>query len=90
MRMQNKCIQMFHQLIFLLYLGAIQESYGSQNISNENIISVIKKNVSYNFVKFDEKTDHFVREVFPSWENDTFDIFETVKDPNGIAIRTLT
>jgi len=52
----------------------------------DDYITVLKKNVVYKFVHFDKATDHFTQNVFPSWENETFDVFDKVKDPQGIAI----
>lgn len=53
---------------------------------NNNYIVVNKKNVIHKFVPFDKETDHFVRDIFKDWENDTFDVFDQVKDPQSIAI----
>ncbi len=55
-------------------------------IINTNNIIIHKKNVAYTFVPFDEATDNFAKNVFQDWEKETFDIFDQVKDPNGIAI----
>jgi FkbM family methyltransferase len=49
-------------------------------------ITVVKKNVTHHFVKFDESTDYFTSQVFQNWENETFDVFEQVQDPEGIAL----
>ncbi len=54
--------------------------------TNANYITINKKNVLYKFAPFDEVTDRWVRNVFPHWEPETFDVFELVKDKNGIAI----
>ena len=53
---------------------------------NKNLIIINKKNVIHKFVPYDEPTDHFTKNVFQNWENDTFAIFDQVKDPEGIAI----
>jgi FkbM family methyltransferase len=42
--------------------------------------------VIYRFVPFDLDTDHFVVNLFPSWEDDTFEVFDQVKDEEAIAI----
>lgn len=52
----------------------------------DDFIIVKKKNVLHVFVPADPATDHFTRNVFPGWENDTFDLFDRVKDKNKIAI----
>jgi FkbM family methyltransferase len=54
--------------------------------NHENNIIVIKKNVTHIFVPFDERTNNFVKYVFSEWENETFQLFESIKDPQGIAI----
>ena len=40
----------------------------------------------YKFVQFDEPTDYFTRHIFQGWENETFLVFDKVKDKNKIAI----
>lgn len=55
-------------------------------LANQEYIQVEKHGVLHNFVPSDEHTDHFVRDIFPWWEEDTFAVFEKVKDPNKIAI----
>jgi FkbM family methyltransferase len=57
-----------------------------QSSNIEDYIVINKKNVTHKFVRFDKPTDHFVTNVFANWENETFDVFDTVKDPEGIAI----
>lgn len=53
----------------------------------DDMIFVDKKNVHHVFVKVGTPwIDDFISKNFKYWENDTFDIFNTVKDPNGIAI----
>jgi tRNA/tmRNA/rRNA uracil-C5-methylase (TrmA/RlmC/RlmD family) len=54
--------------------------------NSDDYITVSKNNVTHKFVHFDEPTDGFVKLVFPTWENETFAIFESVKDPQAIAI----
>lgn len=49
-------------------------------------IVVEKNGVIHKFVRFDPATDHFIQNVFLNWENDTFDVFEKVKDSESIAI----
>lgn len=53
---------------------------------NQSYIEVEKHNVLHKFVPIDPDTDHFTRNVFSYWEEDTFNVFEQVKDANGIAI----
>jgi FkbM family methyltransferase len=54
--------------------------------SGEAFHSVEKKGVTYRFSKEDLENDHFVTYDFPQWEEETFDVFDQVKDPEGIAI----
>ena len=58
----------------------------SQAAYSEKYIWVNKKNVDYVFKEVDEETDFFAKYVFPSWEKETFEIFDQVKDPEGLAI----
>ena len=67
-------------IVFIVFLFSFDSSFSKE------YIEVIKKNVLHKFVPFDELTDDFVINRFAWWENETFDVFETVKDPNGIAI----
>jgi FkbM family methyltransferase len=53
---------------------------------DEEVIVVNKNNVIHKFVRFDAATDHFVQNVFPGWEKETFEIFEQNKNDQGIAI----
>lgn len=69
----------------ILILGYLL-SVISGNISAQDYIVVNKKNVVHKFVKFDRATDHFTQNIFPNWENETFDVFDSVKNSNGIAI----
>ena len=52
----------------------------------EDYIFVEKKDVLHKFVRFDGPTDDFIINYFPAWENETFDVFNEVKDSEGIAI----
>ena len=54
--------------------------------TNDNYIIVTKQNVVHTFVPFDTATDNFARNIFAGWEKETFEIFDQVKDPNGVAI----
>lgn len=49
-------------------------------------ITVNKQGVAHTFVPFDTRTDYFVKNIFAGWEKETFTIFESVKDPQGIAL----
>jgi len=51
-----------------------------------DFIVVNKKNVTYQFVRVDQPTDHFTQNIFPVWENETFEVFDQVKDKEAIAI----
>src|SRR5579885_395564 len=52
----------------------------------QDYIVVNKHNVTYTFVSSDENTDGFIKFGFPTWEEETFEVFEQVKDSSGIAI----
>jgi FkbM family methyltransferase len=54
--------------------------------ASSDLISINKKNVTYQFVRIDAPTDHFTQNIFQNWENETFDVFESVKDNEAIAI----
>jgi len=54
--------------------------------ASSNLIEIHKKGVLHRFVHFDPATDHFTQNIFPNWENDTFDAFALVNDQEGIAI----
>lgn len=70
--------------LFFYFIGFITGSI--ELCSAHDYITVLKKNVLYKFVHFDKATDNFTQNIFPSWENETFDVFDQVKDPQGIAI----
>lgn len=65
-------------LIFCLLMSQIQ--------AIDDLIIVNKKGIEHRFVKFDAKTDHFTQNIFWYWENETFEIFDQVKNKEGIAI----
>ena len=71
-------------LFFCISFVFCAENNGSEIESN--FIEVEKKNVLYKFVRIDQQTDHFTQNIFSTWENDTFEVFDRVKDPTGIAI----
>lgn len=54
--------------------------------TSDNYIVINKKNVVHTFVPFDQATDHFVKDIFLDWEPGTFEVFDQVKDLDGIAI----
>lgn len=56
-----------------------------QCLADENI-EVYKHGVLHKFVRFDPDTDAFTQNVFHQWENETFDVFDMVKDNQCIAI----
>ncbi len=68
----------FHFAIFIFI--------GNGLYASEDYIIVEKKNVTHKFVRVDDRTDHFTQNIFHNWENDTFDVFDQVKNKNGIAI----
>lgn len=53
--------------------------------ANEQYITVVKKGITHHFIR-DGMTEHFTQNVFERWEPDTFEVFDLVKDPEGIAI----
>ncbi len=48
--------------------------------------SLKKRGVDYKFMQAGGFIDDFVLNKFQNWENETFDVFEKVKDPNSVAI----
>lgn len=55
-------------------------------IADEYFI-VEKKNVTHKFVKVDDPfVDRFTSKEFQNWENDTFNVFDRIKDKNAVAI----
>ncbi len=54
--------------------------------ASPDLISIHKKNITHQFVSVDEQTDHFTRDIFQNWENETFDVFDQVKDQDAVAI----
>lgn len=77
-----KINQYFKNMFYLVAFIFFSTGYGNA----QDYIIVNKKNVMHKFVPFDQPTDHFVRNVFANWENETFDVFDRVKDSQGIAI----
>lgn len=75
-----KYISKMTKFLYLIFIFSIS------GIKSDEYIEINKKNVLYKFVSFDKPTDHFVKNVFPNWEMELFDVFEKVKDPLGIAI----
>lgn len=49
-------------------------------------VDVYKKGVLHRFVPSEGYADRFVKQLFPTWEEETFEIFEKVQDPDAIAI----
>lgn len=49
------------------------------------MIRVIKKGVEYSFVP-KTRNENFYRKTFANWENETFHVFDLVKNPNGVAL----
>jgi FkbM family methyltransferase len=49
-------------------------------------VTVQKRNVTHKFAKMSGWLEDFLDHRFVEWENDTFDVFEQVKDPKGVAI----
>lgn len=70
---------------FILYLSLLP-TLGLFAESHEPYITVEKKGVTHRFVSLDPMTDHFTQDLFQHWQPHTFDLFDQVKDPEGIAI----
>ncbi len=81
---KNSFFNYFFHALYLFNAMGFCSNVLSNNV--ENYIVVNKKNVIHKFVPFDERTDNFIKYVFPNWENETFDVFDLVKDSQGIAI----
>lgn len=56
------------------------------SIFSEEPILIFKHGTLHRFTPYDKETDHFVKEIFQTWEEPTFKVFEKVQDPEGIAI----
>ena len=61
-------------LVFLPFIQLLAED-----------ISVVKNGALHTFVQPPE-TEYFTRNLFQNWEQETFQVFEKVKDSEGIAI----
>ena len=73
------------KIIFILLF--FEQINGAQlENQTDNYLIINKKDVLHKFVHFDPTTDNFVKNVFPDWEDETFNVFDLVKDPEGIAI----
>lgn len=66
--------------IFLFVLFTIAASQAGETID------VYKQGVLHKFIRFNKPIDNFIELHFKDWENETFEIFEQVKDSQGIAI----
>ena len=75
-------IQRFYKFAFYLTLLTTFSLFAE---NSDPHITVVKKGVMHHFAR-DGMTDHFTQDVFQNWELDTFEIFDQVKDPEGIAI----
>lgn len=70
-------------ILFLCLLVTLNISYAI----SEDYITIKKGNVTHNFVRVNKGwVDTFTQSVFEDWENDTFEIFEKVKNKDGIAL----
>ncbi len=69
-----------------LLLTTISWLFISSALLAEECVEVYKKNVLHRFVSSDSGLNHFFREEFAKWENETFEVFDRVKNPNAIAI----
>jgi FkbM family methyltransferase len=79
-------IKEFVKMVFKNITIAVLIIFSFKIDANKNNIVINKKNVLHTFVPFDVATDHFVENVFAYWERETFEVFDQVKDPYGIAI----
>jgi FkbM family methyltransferase len=68
----------FKTLLFL--------TLGIASLFSKPPIQVVKQGVLYKFVRTDHHTNHFAKRIFPTWENETFEVFSQVKDREKIAI----
>lgn len=75
-----------NKFLFLFFVSSFVIFTTGFCAEQDDYICINKKNVLHKFVHFDQPTDHFTMNVFANWENETFDIFDQVKDPQGIAI----
>lgn len=75
----------FSWILFLLVL-ALRPVCIAGSWADEGFHTVEKKGVIYKFSKADKETEYFITHDFPTWEDETFDVFELVKDAQGIAI----
>src|SRR5579863_1573280 len=73
----NSCIK------FVLVMTIFRPNYVQ---SDDQYIIVEKQGVIHKFVSFDKETDHFVKNVFQDWECCTFELFDEVKNKEGIAV----
>ena len=71
------------KVLFCLTLLFVHEK---SLIAHDDLIIINKQDVEYKFVKFDEQTDHFAQNIFWNWENETFEVFNQVKNKEAIAI----
>lgn len=67
------------QILCLIFMFTLE-------INANDYMVINKKNVLYKFAPFNEITDRWVKNVFPHWEPETFEVFDKVKNPKGIAI----
>jgi FkbM family methyltransferase len=70
---------MFRHIFFLVFIFAMS-AYADEPIR------IYKKGVLHQFIRSHALTNQFLEEAFPNWENETFDVFDKVKDPHSIAI----
>lgn len=77
-------------LFLLVYLSSLLTGVLGFATEYENVVVIEKKNVLHTFALIDDthnsQRNHFIRHYFIHWENDTFDVFDQVKNPEAIAI----
>lgn len=56
------------------------------SICSAETIPIWKRGILYQFVPYDSASINFAQGAFSEWEEETFDVFEMVKDPEGVAI----
>lgn len=76
--------RMNKRIFYVLF--CVSSLFFQMRSSAEDVIEIEKQNVLHRFIPYDQPTDNFVKNIFLNWEPETFAVFDSVKDPNGIAI----
>jgi len=71
---------------YLMYKDATSVSsikcFEMKYLADNNIIPIQKRNETFLIQFGDERNDHFWKDIYSNWENETFDIFDKYLDPN--------